>query len=107
MPSPKIHKRSWSALTPRQKVLRKKSLQVLRETRKSKDSLSKIAKKNEISPSTVIHNTDAFKKKGNRWIPERSDWIPRMMIINEKLLAYAENYIERVIGFHSTRRRNY
>lgn len=84
MTSRQIHKRSWSALTPRQKLLRKKSLEVLRETRKSKDSLSKIAKKNEISPSTVIHNTNAFKKKGNRWISERSDRIPRMMIINEK-----------------------
>jgi len=84
MSSPQIHKRSWSALTPRQKLLRKKSLEVLSQTRKSKDSLSKIAKKNEISPSTVIHNTNAFKKKGNRWISERSDRIPRMMIINEK-----------------------
>ena len=78
-----IYKRFWSTLTPPQKLLRKRSLEVLSEARKSKGSLSKIANKNEISPSTVIHNTNAFRKKRNRWIPKKFDKIPRMMIINE------------------------
>ena len=78
-----IHSRAWSVLTPRQKLFRKRSLEVLSESRKSKGSLSKIARKNEISPSAVIHNTNAFRKKRKRWIPRKFDRIPRMMIINE------------------------
>ncbi len=78
-----IHKRSWSSLTPQQKLLRKKSLQVLSEARKSRGSLSKISKKNGISSSTVIHNTNAFRKTRRRWTAKRSDKIPRVMKINE------------------------
>jgi len=79
-----IHKRSWSSLTPQQKLLRKKSLQVLSEARKSRGSLSKISKKNGISSSTVIHNTNAFRKTRRRWTAKRSDKIPRVIKINEK-----------------------
>jgi len=79
-----IYKRSWSTLTPRQKLLRKKSLEVLSQARKSKKSVSKIAKEQRISLRTVLHNTNAYKKKKRRWITKRFDKIPRVMKINEK-----------------------
>jgi len=79
-----IYKRSWSTLTPRQKLLRKKSLEVLSQTRKSKKSVSKIAKEQRISLRTVLHNTNAYKKKKRRWITKQFDTVPRVMKINEK-----------------------
>ena len=78
-----VYKLPWSILTPKQKLFRRRSLEVLSESRKSKDSLTTIAKKNEISLSAVIRNTRAFRKKGKRWLPKKHDKIPRMMIINE------------------------
>lgn len=86
-----IHKRPWSDLTPRQKRLRRVSLGILRTSRNSNRSLTRIVREyNEISndrnisTKTVIRNTDAFTKKNRRWTPKESDTIPRMMEIGEK-----------------------
>ena len=83
-----IHKKPWSELTPRQKRLRSVSLGILRTSRKSERSLSRIVKEyNEISNDrnislkTVIRNTNAFTKKNRRWSPNNTDNIPRMMEI--------------------------
>ena len=78
-----ISKRPWLSLTPRQKLLRKRSLEVLSEARKSKGSFSKIAKKHDIAPKTVLYNTNSFRKRRGRWNAKRFDKIPRVMKINE------------------------
>ena len=78
-----ISKRSWNALNPRQKSLRERSLEVLSKSRKSSQSLSRIAKDLGISVKTVIHNTNAFKKTNRRWIPKKYDKISRVMKISE------------------------
>lgn len=81
-PTP-ISKRSWNALNPRQKLLRERSLQVLSKSRKSSQSLSRIAKDFGISVKTVIYNTNAFKKINRKWVPKKYDKISRIMKINE------------------------
>lgn len=78
-----IYKRRWNSLSPKQKFLRKISLDVLSQSRQSKKSLSKLAKENGISLKAVINNTKAFRKIKGRWIPKKYDKIPRIMIINE------------------------
>ncbi len=78
-----LYKRRWSNLSPRQKLLREKSLSVLSEARKSKQSFSKLAKKHDVSPKTVLNNTNAFRKKQKRWNAKRFDKVPRVMKINE------------------------
>lgn len=62
-PNIPLYKKSWKRLTPRQKLLRTKSLSVLNVLRKSKsESLRNTANQNGIAPSTVIHHTNGFKK---------------------------------------------
>jgi len=78
-----IYKKSWIDLTPRQKSVREKSLEILSIAKKSKQSLSEIAKKNHVSVRTVINNTNAFKKINNKWIPKKFDRISRVIKINE------------------------
>ena len=78
-----IHKKPWTGLTPRQKSVREKSLEILSIAKKSKQSLSEIAKKNHVSVGTVIKNTNAFKKINNKWVPKKFDRISRVIKINE------------------------
>ena len=79
-----ISKRSWTALSPKEKLTREKSLEVLREVRRNNKSLSAASKDKGLSLKTVLQNTSAFKKVGNRWISKTYDHIPRVMKINEK-----------------------
>jgi hypothetical protein len=78
-----IHKKSWIRLTARQKLFRERSLEILSIAKKSKQSLSTIAKNNHVSVRTVIQNTNAFKKINNKWIPKKFDRISRVIKINE------------------------
>lgn len=78
-----LYRKRWSNLSPRQKLLREKSLSVLSEARRSKQSLSKLAKKHGITRKTVLNHTNAFRKKERRWTAKRLDRIPRVMKINE------------------------
>ena len=79
-----LYRRRWANLSPKQKLLREKSLSVLSEARRSKQSLSKLAKKHDVSRKTVLNNTNAFRKTRRRWNAKRFDKIPRVMKINEK-----------------------
>jgi hypothetical protein len=79
-----IYRKSWKQLEPEEKKIRVRSLEVLSEARASRKSLTKIAKQKGISPKTVLHNTNAFKKVNRRWVAKRFDKISRSMIINEK-----------------------
>lgn len=78
-----ISKRSWKVLSPHEKGTREKSLDVLREVRRGKKSLSTASKEQGISVKSVLKNTNAFKKTGNRWTPKSYDRISRVMKINE------------------------
>lgn len=77
------HRKSWKELEPEEKELRERSLDVLKESRKTKKSLTKIARQNKISPKTVLHHTNAFKKVNRRWVAKKFDKISRSMPINE------------------------
>ena len=78
-----LHRRHWNTLTPEEKELRARSLDVLKESRKTKKSLTKISRQNTISPKTVLHHTNAFKKVNRRWVAKKFDKISRSMMINE------------------------
>jgi len=56
-----VYKRSWSELTKRERILRVKSLDVLKKVRSGK-SLSKASKELHIKPETVIKHTNGFIK---------------------------------------------
>lgn len=79
-----IYKISWKYLNPEQKQFRERSLEVLAESRTTNKSLTKIARQKNISPRTVLHHTNAFKKENKKWMPKRFDKISRSMLINEK-----------------------
>ncbi|MGI0046642.1 MAG: helix-turn-helix transcriptional regulator [Nitrosotalea sp.] len=97
-----IYKRSWTLLSPKQKSIRRRSLEVLSNKRNSKQSLSRISKNHGISVVTVIRNTNAFKKINGKWEPTKFDNISRMMIINEKgqekSIEIKDSRIASVIG---------
>lgn len=78
-----VYKKSWGELSPRQKMFRERSLEVLSKSRKSSKSLSRIAKDFGISIKTVINNTNGFKKQDKKWAPKKYDKIPRVMKIKE------------------------
>ncbi len=78
-----LYRKRWSNLSSRQKLFREKSLSVLSEARKSNQSLSKLAKKHDVSSRTVLNNTNAFRKRQRRWSAKRFDKVPRVMKINE------------------------
>ena len=79
-----VFKKPWDKLTPRQKQLRERSLDVLNKSRKSSQSLSRIAKDFGMSIKTVLNNTNGFNKKNKKWIPKKRDKINRIMLIHEK-----------------------
>lgn len=78
-----LHQKSWNSLTPKQKLLRERSLEVLSESRNGKKSLSKLSSEKNIPIKTVLRHTNAFKKINNRWIPKKFDRISRVMLFNE------------------------
>lgn len=97
-----VYKKPWSALSPRQKMFRKRSLEVLAKSRKSSKSLSKIAKQFGMSVKTVINNTNAFKKINRKWIPKKFDKISRSMVLSEggkmKSIETSDSRHARTIG---------
>lgn len=78
-----IPKRSWFTLNPKEKLVRETSLKVLSDVRRNRKSLSQACKDAGISQKTVLNNTRAFKKLGNRWTAKTYDTIPRVLKINE------------------------
>ena len=79
-----LYKRPWRKLSSRQKSVRTRSLSVLSELRKSKSkSVQDVARNNGIRVSTVMNNTNGFKKVNGRLIVKKWDVVPRVMLINE------------------------
>ena len=81
---PKLHKKSWNKLAPRQKSTRIKSLTVITQAKKTNKTVSVIAKEHSISFRTVQNHSNAFKKVNGKWIPKRFDKVSRSMLISEK-----------------------
>lgn len=80
----KVSRLPYSILTPHEKYLRDRSLEVLSEVRRTGKSLTRIAGDYGMSTDTVVLHTDAFKKRNGRWVAKKYDKISRVMKINEK-----------------------
>ena len=100
--TPLFH-RPWKKLSPRQKLLREKSLTVLSELRNTKNkTISQAANDNNITVKNVIKHTNGFKKINGKLIVKRWDRIKRVMRINtdgkEKSVEIKDSRTASVVG---------
>ena len=98
-----LHKRPWRKLSPRQKLLREKSLVVISELRNSKTkTLPQVANDNDITVKNVIKHTNGFKKVNGKPVVKRWDRIRRVMRINtgrkEKSVEIKDSRTASVVG---------
>ena len=98
-----LHKRKWNTLSPRQKLLREKSLTVLSEMRKTRGkTLPQAASDNGITVKNVIKHTNGFKKVNGKPVVKRWDRITRPMRINtnarEKSIEVQDSRTASVVG---------
>ena len=98
-----LHKRPWRKLSPRQKLLREKSLAVIGELRNSKiKTLPQAANDNDITVKNVIRHTNGFKKVNGKPVVKRWDRIRRVMRINtgrkEKSVEIKDSRTASVVG---------
>ena len=98
-----LHKRSWRKLSPRQKLLREKSLAVISELRNSKTkTLPQAANDNDITAKNVIKHTNGFKKVNGKPVVKRWDRIKRVMRVNtsgkEKSIEIRDSRTASVVG---------
>lgn len=66
-------------LTPKERLARRRALEVVSEARRGKGSLSKLARARGMSPKTVRRASGVFRKQGGRWVPTRSDRVERWL----------------------------
>jgi hypothetical protein len=76
-----LHRRSWASLTRKEKENRERSLEVLGIARKNGTPLSQLSKEHQIAITTVLRNTNAFRKANGRWRVKKYDRISRIMAI--------------------------
>ena len=98
-----LYKRPWSKLSPRQKLLREKSLTVLSEMRNTKSkTLQQSANDNGITVKNVINHTNGFKKVNGKLVVKRWNRIQRVMKINtnsrEKSIIIQDSRTASVVG---------
>jgi len=98
-----LYRRPWRKLTPRQKMLREKSLAVISELRNSKTkTLPQAANDNNITAKNVILHTNGFKKVNGKLVVKRWDRIRRVMRINtdkkEKSVEIRDSRTASVVG---------
>ena len=98
-----LHKRPWRKLSPRQKLLREKSLAVISELRNSKTkTLPQAATNNDITVKNVILHTNGFKKVNGKPVVKRWDRIKRVMRVNtdgkEKSVEIRDSRTASVVG---------
>ena len=103
-----LYKRPWRRLTPRQKMLREKSLNVISTLRNTKTkTLSETARDNGISAETVIIHTNAIKRVNKKSVAKKWDRVPRIMRINtngrEKSVEILDSRTASVAGkYHNS-----
>jgi hypothetical protein len=78
-----IFRKPWGKLTPRQKSTRTKALAVITQSKKTKKTLSIIAREHNISIKTLQNHTNAFKKVNGKLVAKRFDKVSRSMLIAE------------------------
>lgn len=84
MTAPKpLYTRSWSTLTPKERLIRERALEVLSDARKSDKSLHRLSREHKVSSLAVRKATRGFRKVKGRWKANRNDHISRIMAINE------------------------
>ena len=98
-----LFQRPWKKLSPRQKLLREKSLTVLSELRNTKGkTISQAANDNNITVKNVIKHTNGFKKVNGKPVVKRWDRIKRVMRINsggkEKSVEIKDSRTASVVG---------
>ncbi|MDH3313356.1 MAG: hypothetical protein OEM28_09470 [Nitrosopumilus sp.] len=98
-----LHKRPWRKLSPRQKMLREKSLAVIGELRNTKSkTLPQAASDNGITAKNVIKHTNGFKKVNGKPVVKKWDRIKRIMRINtnkkEKSVEIKDSRTASVVG---------
>lgn len=74
----------FAYLTPKERLARRRALDVVSEARRGKGSLSKLARARGIAPKTVRRASGAFRKRGGRWVATRSDRVERWLKSYEK-----------------------
>ena len=103
-----LYKRKWNVLSPRQKLLREKSLTVLSEMRNTKSkTLRQSVNDNNISVKNIILHTNGFKKVNGKLVVKRWDRIQRVMKINtnsrEKSIVIQDSRTASVVGrYHNS-----
>lgn len=103
-----LYKRPWRKLSPRQKMLREKSLVVISELRNTKSkTISQTANDNNITVKNVIKHTNGFKKVNGKPVVKRWDRIQRVMRINskgqEKSVTIQDSRTASVVGrYHNS-----
>lgn len=98
-----LYRRPWRKLSPRQKMLREKSLAVISELRNTKTkTLLQVANDNDITAKNVIKHTNGFKKVNGKPVVKRWDRITRVMRINtdrkEKSIEIKDSRTASVVG---------
>jgi hypothetical protein len=78
-----VYARAWSSLSPRERELREKALEVLSEARRTGRSLNRLARERGLTGDLVRKATNGFRKVNGRWRAGRRDHISRVMAINE------------------------
>lgn len=66
-------------LTPKERFQRQRALEVVSQARRGKGSLSKLAQIRRIAPKTVRRASGAFRKRGGRWVANRTDEVQRYL----------------------------
>lgn len=74
-----VYRLSAKYLDSREQARRSRSLTVLSRVRRGEGPLSRLAREERISPSTVRRATGAFRKRGDRWKATKMDRIERHM----------------------------
>jgi len=79
-----LWERHYAKLTPEQRLLRRRSLEVISLVRREKLSPRKAAKQVGLRLETVVANTNAFRRVHGRLVVKKFDRISRVMTIYEK-----------------------
>jgi hypothetical protein len=66
-------------LNPKERLARRRALEIVSDARRGKGSLSKLARARGMAPKTVRRASGAFRKRGGRWVPTPSDRVERWL----------------------------